>query len=235
MAARGIEPPQPPTPSIPSYHAALDCEFAGRTFNILPGVYEPGPTSMTSVAALTARLIEVPHPIIADVGTGSGAIGITFALARPDATVYALDISEAAAECAARNADALGAPNVHVLQGSLLEPLANEGVRLDAISAQLPWVPRSIVGVKNLLRPDHWRGPPQAIIGEDTDGLGLIRKLMQQAEPLLEPNGFMVLELAEWQCPIFAAEYAATHDAEISPGGYCVSLWRRDGAARPAP
>lgn len=235
MAARGIAPPQPPDPPAAQYTEPFDREFAGHNLTILPGVFEPGSSTLGTVDELLMRIKDIPKPVIADVGTGSGAIAITVALQRPDATVYALDISDTAAECAARNAASLNATNVHVFQGSLLEPLSDEYDRIDAISAHLPWVPRPMVGVKDLLRPDHWRGPPHTIVGTDGDGLGLVRELMRQSTPLLKRSGCMVLEIADWQCALLAEEFASSYASYISPTGFFITLSRRSDAVTPGP
>ena len=52
-----------------------------------------------------------PYPVLVDVGTGSGCIGITLALELPDAKILALDISEDALEVAKNNAKRHGVSN----------------------------------------------------------------------------------------------------------------------------
>lgn len=189
-----------------------------------PDVFEPGPISAAAVDALVRACIGLGDPVVADVGTGSGAIAIAFALRRPDARVFAVDVSPTAVACAERNARALGADNVTVLHGSLLEPLLARNELLDAVVANIPWVPDAIAQVKELLRPDRWRGPRPAIVGTGRDGLGMLRQLVRQARPLLKPHGFILLEMDDWQTELFAREHAAEFDVDIAETRYSVTL-----------
>ena len=163
--------------------------------------------------------------MVADVGTGSGAIAIAFALRRPDARVYALDLSADAVRCAANNAVRLAAHNVNVLHGPLLQPLLDKNVKLSAITANLPYVPAPVAGVKELLRPNRWRGPRSTIVGTEPDGLGLPRALLKQAQRLMLPNACVIIEMEEWQTEVFTREHAGSYRAEIAPNRYFVTLW----------
>ena len=106
--------------------------FAGRLFDVAPGVLIPRPETEDLVKWAcdeakekekednskeergkeekeVYKKGEVPHPSILDIGTGSGCIAITVALALPQARVTAWDISTDALAIAAGNAHRLGA------------------------------------------------------------------------------------------------------------------------------
>src|SRR6476620_8230406 len=102
----------------------MEITFHGLKFRTAPGrVFTPRPATEALVDA-ALKLIDGREVRVADVGTGSGVIGISIAVAAPHAEVWATDISEAAVELARENADRHGvADRVHVLQGNLLEPL----------------------------------------------------------------------------------------------------------------
>lgn len=76
-------------------------EFCGRTFAVHEGVLIPRPET-EELAAWIAQA-ETEAATLLDVGTGSGCIAATLALALPGAQVYAADISDTALETAARN------------------------------------------------------------------------------------------------------------------------------------
>src|SRR5688500_6325381 len=187
MAARGIQPPATDQKPREPRTETFVCEFAGLHLLVPPGVYEPNPVSGSLVATLLRESSDVQNPMIVDVGTGSGAIAIAYALRRPDARVFAVDASPVAVACTKANADRLGAGNVQALQGALLEPLAGQHGKVDAIVANIPWVPPAITRVKELYASGRWRGPLDTIEGSDRDGMGLQRALLRQAGPLLAP------------------------------------------------
>src|SRR5579884_77700 len=67
-------------------------EFYGREFIISPAVLEPRPESETMIELLKKLPIASQKFALADVGTGSGALGITVALELPEAQVELLEI-----------------------------------------------------------------------------------------------------------------------------------------------
>lgn len=84
-------------------------EFYGHRFAVGPGVLIPRPETELLVDEGLAALEHKQQPRILDLGTGSGCIAISLALARPDAQVYAVDFSEDALKIASANAARLGA------------------------------------------------------------------------------------------------------------------------------
>ena len=85
-------------------------------------------------------LHDIPQPLIADIGTGSGAIGVSIAQALPQATVYATDISADALALAQRNAVAHGVSDrLVMLEGSYLQALPET---VHVIVCNPPYIPR---------------------------------------------------------------------------------------------
>ncbi len=81
----------------------------------------------TGIASVSILLKEMSdHPLVVDVGTGSGCIAVSLALANVDLRIIATDIDQAALTCAQTNIDhyQLG-DRITLLQGSLLEPLSS--------------------------------------------------------------------------------------------------------------
>ena len=101
-------------------------EFFGRPFLVGPGVLIP--RQETEVLVEAALEVAPKGARIADLGTGSGCIGVTLALERPDLKVTLIDISPEALAIARRNAEVLGA-KVNVLEGDAIELLGATGLR----------------------------------------------------------------------------------------------------------
>jgi release factor glutamine methyltransferase len=123
------------------------------------------------------------------VGTGSGAIALALAKARPDVTIYASDISADALAVARANAERLGLA-ITFLEGNLAEPLRPLDP-LDLVVANLPYVP---AGELPTLAPEV-RAEPLLALDGGADGLSLVRALVATAAEVLRPGGTLVLEI----------------------------------------
>jgi release factor glutamine methyltransferase len=169
-------------------------EFYGLEFGITPDVLIPRPETELLVERAIAWLQAHPeHRHAADVGTGSGCIGIALAANIPDLRVMASDISSLAVKMAWRNAVKNGVgQRMEILCCDLFPPEAE----FDLIVANLPYIP-----TKTLHRlPIYGREPTLALDG-GTDGLDLIRRLLTAAPDRLVPGGLMLVELEASEGP----------------------------------
>jgi release factor glutamine methyltransferase len=131
--------------------------------------------------------------VVADIGTGSGAIALSLAFERDFDRVYATDISLDALQVAARNAAALAKVLKSVVEfrhGSLLAPLA--AVRLDAVICNPPYISFSELAD---LPPDVRDWEPCLALLSASDGLGLTRELVRAAPAVLSKRGLLALEV----------------------------------------
>ncbi len=171
-------------------------EFMGLDFLTDARALIPRPeTELLVEAALAevrARLAELTShaPVIADIGTGSGAIAV--ALARLELrldTIYATDISADALALAQENAQRLGVmERIHLLEGDLLQPLPEP---VEILIANLPYVaPRDAPTLSDDVRRYE---PSLALYGDD-DGLGHLRRLFAQMPARLKPGAAIMLE-----------------------------------------
>ena len=151
----------------------METTFHGLEFLTAPGrVFTPRTTTEALVDAAIAH-IDSQHLRVADVGTGSGVIGVSIAVAAPQVEVFATDINPEAVSLARENAERHGvADRMHVYEGDLLTPVPGE---VDLIVANLPYLPEAEP------RPELQDEPPEAVYAPG-DGLGPLRKLLQICE-----------------------------------------------------
>jgi release factor glutamine methyltransferase len=170
-------------------------EFYGRTFVITPAVLEPRPESETMIDLLK-RLPNLPtEPRIADVGAGSGALGITAKLELPTAHVELLEIDPPAIKIAQKNVDKY-TTNVPVIRSDLLGSSSQNN---NVLLCNLPYVPDSYT-----INSAALREPKIAIFGGQ-DGLDLYRKLFDQIKKLSAQPLFILTESLPPQHEILAS------------------------------
>lgn len=149
-------------------------EFYGRQFLITPDVLEPRPESETMIEQLKSLSDLPPQPCLADVGTGSGALGITAALELPGTHVELLEADDRALRVAKMNVDKFTL-ELPCLKTDLLEGSSR---RYDVLLCNLPYVPDNFH--INLAAAHE---PRLAIFG-GRDGLQLYRKLFHQIQTM---------------------------------------------------
>ena len=159
-------------------------EFYSRLFKVTPDVLVPRPESETVVTTVLDWLKISQAKRLVDVGTGSGCLGVSLALEVPQIDVTLIDISPKALRVAEQNLAELGA-KARLIEGSLLDKYP---MTADIIVANLPYVATDWT-----VSPDTDYEPDIALYAMD-GGLGLIKKLIDQAPDKLSPSGLMVLE-----------------------------------------
>ncbi|HLF04128.1 MAG TPA: peptide chain release factor N(5)-glutamine methyltransferase [Dehalococcoidia bacterium] len=178
-------------------------EFYGINLLVNSNVLIPRPEteSLLEHALFMALMgMETPALVIADVGTGTGAIAINLALHLPRARIFAIDSSDAALDVASYNIRGHNvADRVTLLQGDLLEPLPEP---VDLIVANLPYLPTDRIPT---LQPEiQWE--PRLALDGGADGLDAIRRLLAQAaKGKLKEVGVVLLELDPEQVPAVQA------------------------------
>lgn len=150
-------------------------EFMGHLFRVTPDVLIPRPDTEVLVETALQCLEGQSAPAVLDLGTGSGAIAISIALARRDARVMASDLSPAALAVAAGNAWELAA-SVRFVEGSWFDAVpAGEGFEL--IVSNPPYVASD----DPHLQQGDVRFEPRGALTDGADGLGDLARIVQGA------------------------------------------------------
>lgn len=170
-------------------------EFCGLEFIVQPGVLIPRPETELLVHELLRAPVPSSAPMIADIGTGSGCLAVSFAWALPEARLYATDQSAVALDVAQQNAARHGVGDrIVFLAGDLLAPLRGRGLerKLTAVVSNPPYIPD---GELDWLPPEVGRFEPRLALAGGEDGLDLHRRLLEEACEFLTPGGWLVLEV----------------------------------------
>jgi release factor glutamine methyltransferase len=162
---------------------------------VTPDVLVPRPETELLVETALDELRTVARPAVLDLGTGSGAIALSIASERPDASVTAVDESGAALTVAADNAHRLRIGNVRFLQGSWYEPVY--GLRFHAIVANPPYVAEGDPSLAALVHE------PRAALVAGPQGLDALTSICAGAPAHLFAGGLL------------AVEHGATQDAAV--------------------
>lgn len=166
--------------------------FAGRLFEVSPDVLIPRGETEELVLKTVETCREMNAPSILDIGTGSGCIAISIALALPQAAVFALDLSAEALVIAQQNASRLGA-RIQFTQLDLRQAESNTYSGLDCIVSNPPYIPES---ARATLEP-HVREhePGLALFVPDETPLLYYHLIAWLGQHWLKPGGRLLLEL----------------------------------------
>lgn len=160
-------------------------EFYGLSFHVTPDVLIPRPETELLVELALEYLPE--NGRVLDMGTGSGAIAVAITCERPDVTVTALDISEAALTIARGNAERHQV-QITFLQSDWYGALTNQ--RFDVIVANPPYIAN---GDAHLSQGDL-RFEPVSALTDHNDGLSALRTIIGGASHHLVNGGWLLME-----------------------------------------
>ena len=162
-------------------------DFWKSRFAVGPGVLVPRPDTELLVETALQWLTGLKAPRVLDLGTGSGAIGLSIALERPDAEVDLVDRSPAALAMAEANRARLGV-EARILAGSWFEAVGTE--RYDLILANPPYIAPTD---PHLAAPALRHEPIEALVAGN-QGLADLHTLSAQAPQHLKPGGRVLFE-----------------------------------------
>ncbi len=184
-------------------------EFFGLALRLSPGVLIPRSETEGLVERALRFLEGRPAPVVLDVGTGTGAIALAIKARRPDARVFASDISTAALELARANARQLG------LEVTFIHaPLTAGLTGLDLVVANPPYLPER----DRETAPPELGFEPETALFAGEEGLDVARPLAEEALRALRPGGGLLLELDPRNVFLLAAELPGLGYRDVGVG-----------------
>jgi release factor glutamine methyltransferase len=179
----------------PLQHITGKAAFRSLELSVGPGVFIPRPETEQVVQYAIDYLRQLPRPGVAiDLGTGSGAIAIAMAVEVPQTKVYAVELSQAAFDYAAKNIEA-NAAAVELRLGAMQEVVSDLVGGLDVVISNPPYIPDSAIPID----PEVRNFDPELALYGGEDGLDVIRDISGIAAALLRAGGLLVLEHADGQ------------------------------------
>lgn len=167
--------------------------FYDLEFFVTSDVLIPRPETELLLEEAMKLMTDKPDCLAVDIGTGSGALAVTFKKHMPQSTVYAIDLSENALNITQKNITE-NQVNVTTFQGNLAQPLIDNALKVDLVMANLPYIRTD--EMHRLAVSKH--EPHMALDGGD-DGLDLIRELFTQLPQVCRDGAWILLEIGAEQ------------------------------------
>ena len=179
---------------IPLQHLLGTAHLAGVDVAVGPGVFIPRPETESLVMWALEAIRDVPAPVVVDLFTGSGAIALALATARPDARVIGVERSPGALSWARRNTETHrdgGGTSVELRGVDVFDPrgLADLDGSVDLVTANPPYVPAGTP-----VEPEVADHDPAEAVFAGPDGLDVIRPLVGVIAGLLTVGGVLAVE-----------------------------------------
>lgn len=171
--------------------------FMEWTFEVRRDVLIPRPETEELVRWMLETIKPASTGNLIDLGTGSGCIPIAFKKNRPTWKVYAIDVSPAALEVAARNAQTIGADILLESDDILLTHSSAPWrmARFDVIISNPPYIPAEEMSTMHPRVVNY--EPSLALFTPPSDPLIFYKSIRDLAIQQLEPNGWIFLEVHE--------------------------------------
>ncbi|WP_348922507.1 peptide chain release factor N(5)-glutamine methyltransferase [Enterococcus rotai] len=163
-------------------------DFFEHRFLVNEHTLIPRPETEELVERCLKENLNQPLTVV-DVGAGTGAIGISLKLARPDWQVTAIDISEEALKIAEQNAASLGA-TIDFIHGDGLKPI--KATKIDILISNPPYISDA---EWELMDKSVRTFEPKTALFAENDGLAIYQQLAEEAKERLNPNGKIYLEI----------------------------------------
>ena len=210
------------TRGVPAQYITGHQEFWGLDLIVSPAVLIPRPETEHLIETILPLAKPMKAPMIADVGTGSGAIALALAKELPDAEIHATDNSPAALEIAEANAARLQLEltsknhyppkrRLFFHDTNLLDGL--EGA-FDFVVSNPPYVGLS---EEDEVQLEVRKFEPRSAVFAGPSGLEVIEKLIPAAHAVLNPGGHLIMEISGTVAEAVRSLLTEWDEVEIRP------------------
>jgi release factor glutamine methyltransferase len=224
----------------PLQHITGHSYFRYLELEVGPGVFVPRPETevMTGWAIDALAEMDVAAPVVADLGTGSGAIALAIAQEVPRALVHAVEADPLARQWAERNIVRCEKAGPHLAgrvilhDGDFAAALPELGGAVDLVISNPPYIP-----VGAWVPPEVGEYDPATALWGGADGLDAIRAVERTARRLLRGGGLVAVEHGAQQGPavywVFAEENGwrgtRNHTDLAGRDRFVSSAWKDEG------
>lgn len=170
-------------------------EFMGYPFYVGEGVLIPRPETELLVEFAQEKLKDIKSPVVFDLCSGSGCIGISVARIFPKAKVYVVEKSEQALAYLKKNIKLNKARNVEIISGDIADKRLLQGIAPDLILSNPPYIKSEELPT---LQKEVQREPSMALDG-GADGLDFYRILAENWLTRLRSGAVIAVECGEAQ------------------------------------
>ncbi len=179
---------------VPIQYIIGETEFYGLKFFVNKNVLIPRPETEELVQWIIENTSKNKPISILDIGTGSGCVAISLAINLPNATVFALDISEKALKTATKNAKQ-NIVDIQFIKEDILQ-LNKLPQKFDIIVSNPPYV-RELEKIK--MQPNVLKNEPHlALFVKDANPLLFYEKITKLASIYLNKNGQLFFEINQY-------------------------------------
>lgn len=185
---------------IPLQHLTGEQGFRKLVLKVGAGVFIPRPETELLVESTIRELKDLPSSKILDLCSGSGAIAISLASELSNADVTAVEVSDQAFDFLQTNVSNYQSQinaknsNLEVLNKDVTE-ITFDKASFDAVVANPPYIPEAMVPKD----PEVALHDPKIALYSGSDGLDLIRIIIDIAADLLKPGGWVAIEHSDLQ------------------------------------
>lgn len=169
-------------------------DFLGYRFKVTSDTLIPRQETAGLIEIARPFLTQHPKARVLDIGTGTGILAISIKKEFPQATVYAIDISQPALEVAKENAKQIGA-EIHFYLSDVYQDLPKD-LAFDLIISNPPYIGEDELQImdQSVIKYE----PKQALFA-DKNGLAVYHKIAIGAQDYLNESGQILLEIGYQQ------------------------------------
>lgn len=214
--------------NYPLQYILGEWEFMGYTFKVGEGVLIPRPETEVLVELALEKIKDIESPVVFDLCSGSGCIGISIAKERPDAKVFLFEKYDKAFSFLSENVNSLNAKNVTPVKLDITADYSNISlVQPNIIVSNPPYIRSDEM---DGLQSEVKKEPSTALDGGE-DGMDFYRVIARKWMPLIKEKGSLIVECDPWQTKpiekIFSTDNATAYtvlDLNNDPRIVCADI-----------